>query len=120
VAGQRYSAPKQQAAAALGPNYSLWHDLPAEPRQLALFRGKAALPTDLLGISRFSKAFFLHPEHPERLYGRVLLGKGPLGDLLYPLYFRADVGSAVVPSECRGRRGCCLRLPFRWDEGHVL
>lgn len=25
VAGQRYTAPKQQAAAAVGPDYSLWH-----------------------------------------------------------------------------------------------
>lgn len=51
----------------------------------------------MLGISSFSKAFFLHPE-TEQLYGRVLLGKGPLGDALYPLYFRADVGPSVVPT----------------------
>ena len=72
--------------------------MPAVPGQLSLFRGKAALPTHVLGISSFSKAFFTHPS-TEQLYGRVLLGKGPLGDLLFPLYFRADVGPAVVPSE---------------------
>lgn len=168
LAGQRYSAPMQQAAAAVGPDYSLWHDLPAEGAagQLALFRGRAALPTHALGISSFSKAFFLGPPHPGSrcaapraspaplphrcrrrrlrtaagaarlppwsclsacltasslclpsfaparrpsdgagLYGRVLLGKGPLGDLLYPLYFRARVGTAVVPSEWSGGRG---------------
>ncbi|KAI7838681.1 hypothetical protein COHA_007483 [Chlorella ohadii] len=97
VAGQRYTAPKQQAAAAVGPDYSLWHDLPTSISQLSHFRGKAALPTHALGISSFGKAFFLHPD-TEELYGRVLLGKGPLGDLLYPLYFKANVGTFVVPT----------------------
>ncbi|KAL4447433.1 hypothetical protein ABPG75_004652 [Micractinium tetrahymenae] len=97
AAGQRYSAPKQQAAAALGPDFSIWRDMPAAPGQLALFRGKAALPTHVPGISAFSKAFFLHPQ-TEQLYGRVLLGKGPLGDLLYPLYFKTSVGPSVVPT----------------------
>ena len=32
----------------------------------------------------------------------MLLGKGPLGDLLYPLYFKANVGTFVVPSESMG------------------
>jgi hypothetical protein len=89
-----------------------------------MFRGKAALPTHVLGVSSFEKAFFLRPAAPapggagrssssgssssdgdsrtgeeEALHGRVLLGKGPLGDLLYPLYFKADVGPSVVPSE---------------------
>jgi hypothetical protein len=184
VAGQRYRAPKQQVAAAIGPEYSLWkvgrglerngvrcstglerlgttrphkdcksythppspvpthtqkkcinhtpaqarmhphpppappppQDLPASPAQLSHFRGKAALPTHVLGVSRFSKAFFLQPGS-EVLYGRVLLGKGPLGDLLYPLYFQASVGTAVVPSELLGlgarscTRSCaCSRL----------
>lgn len=99
AAGQRYGAPKQQQAATVGPEFSIWRDLPAEPGQLALFAGKAALPTHVLGISSFSKAFFLHPA-TEQLYGRVLLGKGPLGDVLYPLYFKASVGPSVVPSEC--------------------
>lgn len=97
AAGQRYSAPRQQQAAAVGPDFSIWQDMPTEPGQLALFRGKAALPTHALGISSFSKAFFLHPG-TEQLYGRVLLGKGPLGDALYPLYFKASVGPSVVPT----------------------
>ena len=84
----------------MGPDFSIWQDMPTEPGQLALFRGKAALPTHALGISSFSKAFFLHPG-TEQLYGRVLLGKGPLGDALYPLYFKASVGPSVVPSESR-------------------
>lgn len=41
----------------------------------------------------------------------MLLGKGPLGDLLYPLYFKAHVGTFVVPSECKLSavwcRPCC-------------
>lgn len=97
AAGQRYSAPRQQQAAALGSEYSIWRDMPAAPGDLALFSGKAALPTHVLGISSFSKAFFLHPQ-TEQLYGRVLLGKGPLGDALYPLYFKASVGPSVVPT----------------------
>lgn len=39
------------------------------------------------------------PPALQELYGRVLLGKGPPGDLLYPLYFKAHVGTFVVPSE---------------------
>ena len=73
-------------------------DLPAAASDISHFRGKAALPTHVLGVSSFSKAFFLQPGS-EQLYGRVLLGKGPLGDLLYPLYFKATVGPCVVPSE---------------------
>ena len=37
-------------------------DLPASISQLSHFAGKAALPTHALGVSSFSKAFFLHPE----------------------------------------------------------
>ena len=126
VAGQRYTAPKQQIAAAVGPDYSLWHvsllrlhcgimrlcaggiscvtaalmvpacqcgarhclshalaprhpsikplqDLPASISQLSHFRGKAALPTHVLGISSFSKAFFLHPDTVVG-WGRLLRG----------------------------------------------
>ena len=116
VAGQRYTAPRQQVAAALGPDDAAggaWRDLPsgaaaAAAGQLSVFRGKAALPTHVLGVSSFSKAFFLAPRgsssgtsggDDDSLYGRVLLHKGPLGDWLYPLYFKATVAPAVVPSE---------------------
>ncbi|KAI3429313.1 hypothetical protein D9Q98_005408 [Chlorella vulgaris] len=98
IAGQRYTAPKQQVAAAIGAEYSLWKDLPAASTEVSTFRGKAALPMDALGlVSSFSKAFFLQPEG-DQLYGRVLLGKTPLGDVLYPLYFKASVGPGVVPT----------------------
>ncbi|EFN59920.1 hypothetical protein CHLNCDRAFT_49358 [Chlorella variabilis] len=108
VAGQRYSAPKEQVVAAIGPDYSLWKDLPAAASDISHFRGKAALPTHVLGVSSFSKAFFLQPGS-EQLYGRVLLGKGPLGDLLYPLYFKATVGPCVVPTT---QELCDMRLDY--------
>lgn len=49
---------------------------------------------------------------PQELYGRVLLGKGPLGDLLYPLYFKAHVGTFVVPSELPGGGDACTHQPY--------
>ena len=142
-------------AATIGPDYSVWRDMPAETGQLAMFRGKAALPTHVLGISSFEKAFFLRPAageaasgsgssggsgtssggasragEEEALYGRVLLGKGPLGDLLFPLYFKADVGPSVVPSEwahelastaCSGSAGVrCSCLPCLWPPPNWL
>eukprot|EP00887_Chlorella_sp_A99_P003013 scaffold9.g3013.t1 len=97
VTGQRFTAPRAQAAAAMGPNASLWTDMPARLREVSLFRGKAALPTHALGISRFTKALFLKPSGEGGMFGRVLLGKGPLAAWLYPLYFRMEAGPAVVP-----------------------
>lgn len=64
--------------------------------QIVHFTGRAALRTHLMGLSGFSAAAFLHPE-TEDVYGRVLLGKGPILDLLYPLYFSCSVGRSMVP-----------------------
>lgn len=61
--------------------------------QVTVFAGKAAVP--LGGIFGFQKAFFLHPETDE-LYGRVQLQKGPLGNALYPLYYRASVEASII------------------------
>lgn len=61
--------------------------------QVTIFTGKAAVP--LGGIFGFQKAFFLHPETDE-LYGRVQLQKGPLGNALYPLYYRASVEPSII------------------------
>ena len=63
------------------------------PAQVSIFNGKAAVP--LGGIFGFQKAFFLHPETDE-LYGRVQLQKGPLGNALYPLYYRASVEPSII------------------------
>ena len=62
--------------------------------QVVIFDGKA----DALfsGLFRFQKAFFLHPETKE-LYGRVQLQKGPLGNILYPLYYTCSIDPAIVP-----------------------
>ncbi len=50
------------------------------------FDGKAALFLDVSLISRFSKQFTIDQEALE-LIGRVDVGKGWLGNTLYPLYF---------------------------------
>lgn len=62
--------------------------------QVTEFAGKAAVP--LSGMFKFQKAFFLHPKTDE-LYGRVQLQKGPLGNALYPLYYKASVMPSLVP-----------------------
>ena len=49
------------------------------------------------------QAFFLTPGG-EAAFGRTLLGKGPLLDWIYPLYFRMTLGPTVVPRGCT--RGC--------------
>ncbi len=61
---------------------------------MAEFTGKAAVPFS--GMFKFQKAFFLHPKTDE-LYGRVQLQKGPLGNALYPLYYKASVMPSLVP-----------------------
>ena len=58
------------------------------------FAGKAAVP--ISGMFKFQKAFFLHPKTDE-LYGRVQLQKGPLGNALYPLYYKASVTPSLIP-----------------------
>ena len=62
--------------------------------QVVIFDGKA----DALfsGLFRFQKAFFLRPETKD-LYGRVQLQKGPLGNILYPLYYTCSIDPAIVP-----------------------
>lgn len=72
--------------------------------QVTTFTGKAAVP--LGGIFGFQKAFFLHPETDE-LYGRVQLQKGPLGNALYPLYYRASVEPSIIAGT--------IILPFAWS-----
>lgn len=80
--------------------------------QVAVFEGRAALPAaarlvGALRLDRFTKSFFLHPDS-EELLGRVDVCQGGLGDTLYPLYFRATIGSSIVPG---------MLLCFRVDQG---
>ena len=106
LAGQRFTASASQVAAAIGPDYSVWQDLPADYTQIVYHTGKAALPIHALGISRFEKAFFLPPsvlapEAPgesEVAYGRVV-HKNALRNKMYPgpLYLRCTPGTAVIP-----------------------
>ncbi len=35
-------------------------------------------------------------ESEDELLGRVMLNKGPLGDLLYPLYFKCSIEPAII------------------------
>ena len=62
--------------------------------QVTEFAGKAAVPFS--GMFKFQKAFFLHPKTDE-LHGRVQLQKGPLGNALYPLYYKASVTLSLLP-----------------------
>lgn len=62
--------------------------------QIVTFDGKADAPLSRLFC--FQKAFFLHSESKD-LYGRVQLQKGPLGNVLYPLYYTSGIGPAIVP-----------------------
>ncbi len=109
VAGQRYAAPPGAIAAALGPEYSLWQDLPRTTAEISYFDGKAALPVHAFGISKFSKAFFLSPtsskqqpeeeeESEEALFGRVI-HPNPIGNRVYPgpMYFECCIGPTLVP-----------------------
>ena len=44
----------------------------------------------------------------------VQVQKGPLGDILYPLYYRANIGNALVPgTDARGRLIVRLCTPGR-------
>ena len=40
--------------------------------------------------------FFTSPEE-DQLFGRVLLGRGPLVGAAYPLYFRVSLQPSIVP-----------------------
>jgi hypothetical protein len=64
-----------------------------------------ALPTHILGLSRFWKEFFSHPD-PERgdVFSRSLQGRGPLTALFGrvwpgPLYCKAGLAASEIPSE---------------------
>lgn len=96
ISAKRLTATRdeQQAAMAGRP---MWADLPSEPGQVVVFDGKASLPIHVAGVSSFQKAFFLSPKD-YRMYGRVLLRYGALSDLLYPLYYKLDVKSIVIPA----------------------
>lgn len=105
VAGLRYSAPPGAIAAAIGPEYSLWRDLPQDIATIVYFEGKSALPTHALGISSFTKAFFLGSERGQRanefeehLFGRVI-HPTPIANRVWPgpMYFRSSVGTSLVP-----------------------
>lgn len=94
LAGQRYHASQQQLQLSVG-SYDIWDDLPPDLDQVVEFEGKAAVP--LSGLFKFRKAFFLHPKTDE-LCGRVDLQKGPLGNALYPLYYKASVTPSLIPA----------------------
>lgn len=99
TAQKRYEASGATASAALGAEYSQWDDFPMDPGEVVVFEGKAAGPlpwlSGLLGLDRFRKLFFLHPDS-EELLGRLDVGYGALGAKLYPTYFRATIGSSIV------------------------
>jgi hypothetical protein len=92
----------------LGPEYSLWQDLPRTAAEITYFDGKAALPVHAFNISRFSKAFFLatippqsnqeENEEEDILFGRVI-HPTPVGNYIYPgpMYFESCIGPALVP-----------------------
>jgi hypothetical protein len=106
VAGARYAASKPAIAAAIGPEYTLLRDMPADQYEIVTFRGRAALPTGPFGLDTFAKAFFLRPPRKgdadacaeDCVYGRVvhpflLLNRVWPG----PMYFRCSMDAAVVP-----------------------
>ena len=115
AAGQRYLAQLSAVAAVMGPDYSLWRDMPGEIGTIVYFSGKAALPTNLLGVANFKKAFFLtsdsasrhndgeddnedEEEEEEPLFGRVI-HPTPVGNWVYPgpMYFKSSIGPSLVP-----------------------
>lgn len=79
-----------------------------------MFDGKA--DAVFSGLFRFRKAFFLHPQS-EEVYGRVQLQKGPLGNVLYPLYFSCSIAPAIVPGtaspDCSASSPNVTNLLFR-------
>jgi hypothetical protein len=106
AAGQRYQASPSAIAAMLGPQYSLWNDLPKSPGEIIYYDGKAALMVNAFGINSFAKALFLLENDmaigEDAVYGRVI-HPTPIGNWIYPgpMYFTASVGTTVVPSEYR-------------------
>jgi len=106
------TANPEQMLEAAGPDYSLMDEfphLPGERRadrssltaarpQAVVLEGRASAPVvGLLGLDRFQKAFFRR-RSDSQLMGRVLLNRGFVGDLLYPLYFSVDIQRAILPS----------------------
>jgi len=85
--------------------------MPSSASEIVYFDGKAALPVHILGMSRFSKAFFVgnsfegsdngrSAEEDGQLFGRVI-HPTLFGNVVYPgpMYFQANIESAVVPCE---------------------
>ncbi|KAK9861257.1 hypothetical protein WJX84_011529 [Apatococcus fuscideae] len=93
LAGQRYAASPSQLQAAILPSYYAPDQFPSQPHEVVRFHGKAAV--SLPYFNRFQKAFFC-PSNADGLHGRVLLEKGPLGNMLYPLYYKATLGSTII------------------------
>ncbi|EIE24458.1 hypothetical protein COCSUDRAFT_61884 [Coccomyxa subellipsoidea C-169] len=96
VSGSRYLAGRQELAEVQGPDYSLYDDFPEELNEVATFEGRAAVPLNSL-FGGFRKLFFLQPRTFD-LYGRVQVQKGPLGDLLYPLYYKCTIDTSTIPA----------------------
>lgn len=118
MAGRRYGAPPSDVAAAIGPDYSLWKDMPQDIKTIVYFDGKAGLPTHAFGISSFTKAFFLSlssssSPHEDVIYGRVI-HPNPLGNHIYPgpLYFKSStIGSPPLLVPLTGEL-CDLTLSY--------
>lgn len=62
---------------------------------IATYEGKAAIVVSAGVADRFQKVFAV-PRGGGGLVGRVNVMKGPLGNLLYPLYFEADMGPGIT------------------------
>lgn len=95
IAGERYIAEKQGRFALA--NYPIADDFPTQAGEVASFDGKAALRLPLLGLDRFKKCFFVDLASRE-LHGHLVVNKGPLGELLYPVYFRASCDLTTIPA----------------------
>ena len=84
-----------EVAASSIPEFSIWNDI----HSAALFRGRAALPVRW-GLDSFQKRIIFCGEE-DQVYGRVFHGDA-VRNRLYPgpLYFKAMVGTALVPCTC--------------------
>lgn len=56
---------------------------------------------------------FFTGQDAEQLYGRVELGKGPLGNALYPLYFRVNLQPSIVPGMSADPRSPGIEIELR-------
>lgn len=59
-----------------------------------MFEGRAAVPA----FGRFRKLFFLQPGSYE-LCGHVDVGWWPLGQVVYPLYYKCSLEQSMFPGE---------------------